>query len=136
MQSTLTFEKVNKLFFGGLMSLMHVAIIYGIIFLTLLTENIYALQLIGIIMLIILYIDTVYDDCPITLIEQHYLGSSFVDFSNKFTPINCEKREKREITLQWIFMVLLIIVIKIVIVLLKYSIKELGLFDNIIININ
>lgn len=135
MQTTLTFEKVNKLFFGGLMSLLHVALIYGVMFLTLLTENIYVLQLVGIIMLIILYIDTVYDDCPITLIEHHYLGSSFSDLSSKFIPTNCEKREKKEITLQWIFMVLLIIVIKIIIVLLKYTTKELGLFDNIIINI-
>jgi hypothetical protein len=105
------FETAFKLFFGGLMSIMHIIIIYGIIFLIVLTENVHSLMVIGIIMLIILYIDTVYDDCPISLIEEHYLGTSFVDLCNKVAPIQCEKRSKKEITLQWVFMVLLLVVI-------------------------
>ena len=129
------FETAFKLLFGGLISIMHVFIIYGVIFLIILTENVHTLMVVGIIMLIILYIDTIYDDCPISLIEQHYLGTSFAEISNNLAPIQAEKRNKKEITLQWVFMVLLLIVIKILIVLLKTTFRELDLFKNVIITI-
>jgi hypothetical protein len=135
MQSTINLNKIYKLFFGGLMSIFHVILIYGTFFLIILTENIGTLMILGLILTLILFVDTIYDDCPITLIEKHYLGNSLSEIWNKCTSENCEKREKREITLQWIFMGLMVILTKGIVLLFKKTFKEMGLFENVIITI-
>jgi len=135
MQSTLNLNKIYKLFFGGLMSIFHFILIYGVFFLIILTENIGTLMILGLILTLILFVDTIYDDCPITLIEKHYLGNSLSEIWNKCTSENCEKREKREITLQWLFMGLMVILTKGIVLLFKKTFKEMGLFENVIITI-
>jgi len=135
MESTLNLNTIYKLFFGGLMSIFHFILIYGTFFLVILTENIGTLMILGLILTLILFVDTIYDDCPITLIEKHYLGISLSEICYNYTSENCKKREKREITLQWIFMGLMVIITKGVVLLFKKTFRELGLFENVIITI-
>jgi len=135
MESKINLKTIYKLFFGGLWSIFHFILIYGVFFLTILTENIGTLMIIGLILTLILFVDTIYDDCPITLLEKHYLGNSLSEIWNKCTSENCEKREKREITLQWIFMGLMVVLAKGIILLFKKTFNEMGLFENVIITI-
>jgi hypothetical protein len=134
MEFKMDFNAAYKLFFGGFISFLHILLIYFIFFLIIASNNIKTLILIAIILVIILYVDSTYDDCPITTIEQHYLGNSLANCINKVNP-GIGKREKREITLQWVFMGLLFTVNKILFTLVKQTNKEIGLFKNVKITI-
>ena len=83
------------------------------------------------VLLIILAINHIYGDCPITTIEEHHLGFSSIDLGNTFSPIKYDKSKRPEITLQWIFISLVIVLSKILIVFLKDILKDMKININI-----
>jgi hypothetical protein len=75
-----------------------------------------------------------FGDCPVSVIEEHYMKTSFVDLVNNFTPVNYSKDKKLlrpEITLQWIFMLLVLVLFKILIVFMKMIFSNIKITDNI-----
>lgn len=126
------FKHIYNMFIGGMVSLIHIFIVYASFFIILLTDNLFILYSMSFVLLIILAINHVYGDCPITTIEEDHLGFSSIDLGNSFSPIKYDKTRRPEITLQWIFLSLIIVLSKILIVFLKYILKDINV--NIIIN--
>ena len=125
---------IGNLFIGGLMSVLHSAILFITMFIILATDNLFILYSLGIIQLIILFINFSFGDCPVSVIEDHHTGSCFVDLRNNMTPINYRKERKilrPEITLQWIFMLLVLVLFKILIVFVKMILGNSKLSENI-----
>jgi hypothetical protein len=134
MGSSFNISSINNLFIGGFMSIMHFAILFLTIVIILVTDNLFILYSIGIIELIILFVNYKFGDCPVSVIEEHYMKTSFVDLVNNFTPVNYSKDKKLlrpEITLQWIFMLLVLVLFKILIVFMKIIFSNIKITDNI-----
>jgi hypothetical protein len=134
MGSSFNISSINNLFIGGFMSIMHFAILFLTIVIILVTDNLFILYSIGIIELIILFVNYKFGDCPVSVIEEHYMKTSFVDLVNNFTPVNYSKDKKLlrpEITLQWIFMLLVLVLFKILIVFMKMIFSNIKITDNI-----
>jgi hypothetical protein len=120
------FEEKNSLI-GLLFASMHTIFIFLTLWILLFSQNIGILITIGIILLIILYLNHVYGDCPITYIEDYHLGNTMADFTNSHYPIKYNKKRRPEVTLQWIFMGLLMIVVKILTFFVCHTLKEMKL---------
>jgi len=127
-------KNLNDLFIGGLFSILHAAILFMIIIIILATDNLFILYSIGIIELIILFLNYKFGDCPISIIEEEYTKSSFIDLVINFTPLNLNNPDKKlrsEITLQWIFMLLILVLFKILVVFTKILFSKTKLSENI-----
>ena len=103
----------KNIFIGLLCMLFHNIIIYITLFVVIFSNNFFILYSLGFIILIILFINYLYHDCPISSIEEYHLGFCSVDYENSILPINYDKNKRPEITLQWIFISLIIILSKI-----------------------
>ena len=103
---------------------MHFILFYGSFLIVVLSTNIHTLLVMGLILLALLALNHIFGDCPITIIEEHYTNTSLMDFINSRYPINYKKKNRPEVTLQWIFVVLMIAVTKIIYLLSKKFIKN------------
>ena len=126
------FNKIQKLFLGGMVSLMHIFIAYSIFFIVIFSNDLFSLCMMGVLLLIILFLNHVYGDCPISTIEEHYLDNSSVDLGNSMLPIKYDSSKRPEVTLQWIFIILVIALIKILIIFLKQLLKDMKILKIII----
>jgi hypothetical protein len=134
MGNCFNFQNLNNLFIGGLFSILHAAILFMTIMIILVTDNLFILYSMGIIELIILFLNYKFGDCPISIIEEEYTGSSFIDLVNNFTPVNrnsIHKNLRSEITLHWIFMLLILVLFKILIIFSKMIFSKTKLSENI-----
>ena len=91
---------------------------------SLFSNNLYILSFVGINVLGILIANYFYGDCPITIFEEYHLGFTFVDKVNSYFPIKYDKKHRPQVTLQWIFMISLIIGTKIGVLLLLKTFNE------------
>jgi len=125
---------IGNALIGGVASILHCGILFLTIFIILITDNLFILYSLGIIQLIILFINFSFGDCPVSVIEDHHTGSCFIDVVNNLTPVNYKKDRKilrPEITLQWIFMLLTLVLFKILIVFAKMIFTNTKLSENI-----
>ena len=118
------FENKNSLI-GLLFASIHTIFIFLTLWILLFSQNVGILFSIGIFLLIILYLNHIYGDCPITHIEDYHLGYTMADFTNSCYPIKYNKKRRPEVTLQWIFMGLLMIVVKILTLFVCLTLKEM-----------
>jgi ABC-type Na+ efflux pump permease subunit len=117
------FEKKSKII-GYLFATLHGLLIWSICMISLFSNNLYVLSFAGINVLGILISNYVYGDCPVSYFEEYHLGYTFVDKVNSMLPIKYDKKRRPEVTLQWIFMISLIIGTKIGVLLLLKTFNE------------
>ena len=118
--------KKNKML-GWMFSLTHVLFILLILFLIIFSNNLIILGYVSFLLIIIICFNYIFDDCPITLLEEYHLGYSVFDKTNSLYPIKYDKKRRPEVTLQWIFMGILFVMVKILFLLFFKTIKYLNL---------
>ena len=124
---------INKNFFVGITFMtFHLFLVYAAILLALFSNNFFVLYSVGIIILIVLFLNHLYDDCPLSAIEEYHLGFTMVDYGNSMLPIKYNKERRPEVTLQWIFMGLVIVLMKIISLLFVKTIKEYNLINKLV----
>lgn len=74
--------------------------------------------------LIALIMNYIYGDCPVSQIEKHYSPTTMIDTANNLFPIKYETSKRDVVTLQWIFMAILVTTSKILLLFIKHSLKK------------
>ena len=115
----------KNIFIGLFFTSTHILIVYIAIFVAIFSNNFFVLYSLGLIILFILFLNHLYHDCPISLLEDYHLDFSSVDYGNSFLPINYNKNRRSEVTLQWILMALVIVLVKILVLFLIKTLKDM-----------
>jgi len=92
--------------------------------LILLTDNVCILIFLNQFFCITLLLNYWYGDCPITQIESHYGDVTMVDTVNKLFPIKYDIKNRDAVSLQWIFMAMMIAITKILLLFIKSEFKK------------
>lgn len=117
--------------FKFIFSLLHITLVLIITYIILFSSNICTLLITDIVLLCILVINYIFDDCPITLIEDKYHKNSSIDYLFSYT-INVSgnkynKKLRSLLTLELIWIILLLGVQKLLCLLLfkKFILKNI-----------
>jgi len=103
---------------------MHWIMFSGTMLVILLTNDLSILVLANMFLYLILAMNIIFGDCPMTLIEEQYLGASMIDTISHFVPFNYHTSSRGNYTLQWIFMSIMVSTTKIILLLIKYCFQE------------
>lgn len=103
---------------------MHWILFSGTMLVILLTNELPILVLANMFLFLILTLNIIFGDCPMSLIEDQYLGTSMIDTFTPFVPFQQELSTRGNTTLQWIFMSIMVSTTKIILLLLKYGFHE------------
>jgi hypothetical protein len=114
----------NKLM-GYMLSGIHALIMYLIVVIALFSKDFFVLYSIAIILVIIIYLNYLFNDCPITLLEEYHLEFSSVDFFNHSLPIKYDSERRPEVTLQWVITGLILVLTKILILFVFKTLRDL-----------
>lgn len=90
---------------GYLMSIVHITLILCIYFLTIFSFNTTILSILFFGTTIMIILNKIYKDCPISSIEEQSFGTCVVDVFNKLFPIDYDKNRRYEAQLQYIFLI-------------------------------
>ena len=103
---------------------MHWIMFSGTMLVILLTDDLSILVLANMFLYLILMMNIIFGDCPMSLIEDQYLGSSMIDTMSPFVPFRAELTTRGNTTLQWIFMSIMVSTTKIILLLIKHTFHE------------
>jgi len=103
---------------------MHWILFSGTMLLILLTNDLSILIFINMFLYMVLTVNIIFGDCPISLMEDIYLGNSIFDKIGQFVPFNTSIGTRGNNSLQWIFMTIMVTTTKIILLLLKYCFHE------------
>lgn len=94
------------------------------IIITLMTNDLSVLIMINMLLFMVLTMNIIYQDCPITIIENLYLEDNMINtITTPYTP-SYSKLTSSDKTLQCIFVGLMVVTSKILLVLAKYTFIE------------
>ena len=94
------------------------------IIITLMTNDLSVLIMINMLLFMVLTINIIYQDCPITIIENLYLEDNMINaITSPYTP-SYSKLTSRDKTLQCLFIGLMVVTSKILLVLAKHTFIE------------
>ena len=94
------------------------------IIITLMTNDLSVLIMINTLLFMVLTMNIIYQDCPITIIENLYLEDNMINaITSSYTP-SYSKLTSSDKTLQCIFVGLMVVTSKILLVLAKYTFIE------------
>jgi len=114
---------MQKLFIYTMM-FFHFLIFSLPIFVILLSDSLFVLIMMNLFFIITLILNYYYGDCPITQIEEYYGDTTMIDTANKLFPIKYNKSRRNVVTLQWIFMAILVTTTKILLLFIKSTLKK------------
>ena len=103
---------------------MHWIMFSGPMLVILLTDDLSILVLANMFLYLILMMNIIFGDCPMSLIEDQYLGSSMIDTMSPFVPFRADLTTRGNTTLQWIFMSIMVSTTKIILLLIKHTFHE------------
>jgi hypothetical protein len=103
---------------------MHWIMFSGTMLVILMTNDLSILVLANLFLYLVLVMNIIFGDCPMTLIEEQYLGASMIDAIGHFVPFNYNTSSRGNYTLQWIFMTIMVSTSKIILLLMKYCFQE------------
>ena len=110
--------------FVNAMMFFHFLIFSLPIIVILLSDNLTVLILMDLFFVTALTMNYIYGDCPVTQIEERYSDTTMIDTANNLFPIKYDKSRRDVVTLQWIFMAILITTCKILLLFIKSSLKK------------
>lgn len=94
------------------------------IIITLMTNDVSILIMINMLLFMVLTTNIIYQDCPITIIENLYLEENMINtITSPYTP-SYSKLTSSDKTLQCLFVGLMVVTSKILLVLAKYTFIE------------
>jgi hypothetical protein len=96
----------------------------GTMLVILLTNDLPILVLANMFLYLILTMNIIFGDCPMTLIEEQYLGTTMMDTIGTVIPFNYNVSSRGNYTLQWILMSIMVSTTKIILLLMRYCFQE------------
>ena len=108
----------NRMIFAMLS--MHWIMFVSPMLITLLSNDLSILVLVSLFLYAILTINVIFQDCPISIIEDKYLGNSMIDTVSGHIHRNYESEQRANTTSQWLFMGIVITNAKIFLLLLRH----------------
>ena len=112
----------NGIFIIALMA-MHWIMFSCLLMIILLTSDMSILVVVNLCIFMVLSMNIIYNECPITLIEQQYLGTSMLmtlSTNNSYIPM----KYRCTTPIQWIFMAMMVALTKLMLLIIKYSFLE------------
>jgi hypothetical protein len=103
---------------------MHWIMFSGTMLVILLTNDLPILVLANMFLYLILTMNIIFGDCPMTLIEEQYLGTTMMDTIGTVIPFNYNVSSRGNYTLQWILMSIMVSTTKIILLLMRYCFQE------------
>jgi len=117
-------EEIAKTVYDNRMLLsmitMHWIMFVSPIVITLLSSDLSILVMVSLFLYSILTINIIFNDCPLTLIEDKCLGGTMIDTVSAHTQVNYKSNQRGNITIQWLFMAIVTTNAKIFLLLLKH----------------
>jgi len=99
---------------------MHWIMFVSPMLITLLSNDLSILILVSLFLYSILTINIIFHDCPISIIENNYLGGTMVDAVNGHIQQKYNNDQRGNTTVQWVFIAILATNAKIFLLLLKH----------------
>jgi hypothetical protein len=99
---------------------MHWIMFVSPIVITLLSSDLSILVMVSLFLYSILTINIIFNDCPLTLLEDKCLGGTMIDTVSAHTQVNYNSNQRGNITVQWLFMAIVTTNAKIFLLLLKH----------------
>ena len=114
---------MNQIILGMPMFILHISLfVFTVIILTI-SNDIFTLLILGLILCIILALNIIFNDCPISTIEEYYLNTTMVEEIRRFNGLDT-KSSRQSIALQWLFFSLMLVLIKLLILIFKDNTKK------------
>lgn len=117
----ITFDSV----FIFLLLTMHWIMFAGTILVILLTNDLSILTVANLFLYLVLIMNLIFGDCPISIIEKQYLGSTMMDnFSNIISnniKNNFPLKQEINSSLQWILMAIMVCTTKVILLLIRHT---------------
>lgn len=104
--------------------ILHASLLFLTAVILLTCDNIKHICILGFSVFLILITNFIYEDCPISLIEEEYHGKAMMDYFNSYCPIKYNRKRRPEVTLQWIWTGLLLLMVKLLLLLSKISVNK------------
>ena len=92
------------------------------------SDNIKILWIVGLVLFGILFVNYRCGDCPISIIEERYVGDSMVDIAQRKIDPRHTRQHRPLVTKQVLWISLLLVTTKILYVLLKRTLRSKRLF--------
>jgi hypothetical protein len=99
---------------------MHWIMFVSPIVITLMSSDLSILILVSLFLYSILTINLIFHDCPLTLIEERYLGGTMIDTVSAPMDTDYNHDKRGNVTIQWLFMAIVTTNAKIFLLLLKH----------------
>jgi len=99
---------------------MHWIMFVSPIVITLLSSDLSILVMVSLFLYSILTINIIFNDCPLTLLEDKCLGGTMIDTVSAHTQVNYNSNQRGNVTVQWLFMAIVTTNAKIFLLLLKH----------------
>ena len=119
-----TLDEISKHIYDNRLILsmisMHWIMFVSPLIITILTNDISILVMVSLFLYSILTINIIFHDCPISLIEDKYLGGSLVNTVNENVHTKYKSEHRGESTQLWLFMAILTTNAKIFLLLIKH----------------
>jgi hypothetical protein len=97
----------------------------GTIIVILLTNDLSILTVANLFLYLVLIMNLIFGDCPISIIEKQYLGSTMMDnFSNIISnniKNNFPLKQEINSSLQWILMAIMVCTTKVILLLIRHT---------------
>jgi hypothetical protein len=98
----------------------------GTIIVILLTNDLSILTVANLFLYLVLLMNLIFGDCPISIIENQYLGSTMVDTFSDIISNNIKtnfplEQTKINSSRQWILMAIMVCTTKVILLLIKYT---------------
>ena len=113
-----------KIGIGLVLVSMHWIMFSGTMLVILLTNELPVIVLANMFLYLLLTMNIIFGDCPISIIEDYYLGTCMVDTMSSLTPYTYKLSERGNSTLQWLFMAIMVSTTKVILLLIKYTFQE------------
>jgi hypothetical protein len=122
------FEKIINNIFLFSLTTMHWIMFSGTILVILLTNDLSILTLANLFLYLVLIMNLIFGDCPISIIEKKNLGSTMMDNFSNIVSNNIKNNFplKQEInsSIQWILMAIMVCTTKVILLLIKHTFHE------------
>jgi len=118
----ITFDNI----FVFLLITMHWIMFSGTIIVILLTNDLSILTVSNLFLYLVLIMNLIFGDCPISIIENQHLGSSMIDTFSDIISNNIKnnfplEQTKINSSRQWILMAIMVCTTKVILLLIKYT---------------
>ena len=111
-------------FLGYSIFVLHWAICLMSILILIMTEDIYVLLIMNLYLYLTLQMNIIYGDCPLSILEDEYLGTNKVSMENKIVPYNRSHLMRGNTAVQGIFLALCVSLLKTGMILFRGSFKK------------